>query len=498
MGEIKKFSFSNIKFKAWHGVLIAVLVLSLGLGVSVSKYASAWNSGDSSVQTIPPAANSAQRGGYVVEGAADAATTVQSGVSTPSVNAPTGAPGSGSQPIPSFSGLNVKGAIVNSTGPLMMFDDAILYGLTDVRNGLLNSTAGSPITIYDNLTLAGAGAGEPGNLTVGGNSVLNGTVDVRGTISNQGIAKMVGKPVTINDNLSVNGNINIVGDGISSGNIDASNGKMNHLEVGSISNVFSPLGYNELRIDDDLTVTGGVTTINGALNAGSANVANIQLTATNIRLLGATSASSLTVATNSTVSGNISLGGSLYNPNPLGQGDARGDGITPPNWINAPVSVIDGFSVVGGTFLQGELVAKGRSSLYGGVTISGSIGGGGAFTPGSLTVDGGIKAGSIGQYYKVDKTAPIAANSNANVRTRCLSGDIMMGCTGGLVDQPSAARFLGATIYYVSPTIECRAYGSAGAVAVNQLISEAMCFNPNGNATAAEAGTTLTVLNPRP
>lgn len=146
------------KFKLFHGVLVVAFILVLGFGLGLSYSVSAQQGGgqgngrDGDAQEEPQTERQEkperphERGAgkeYAVEGEAPEAVLGEGAdqhVEVPGRNDAAATPGSSSQPLPTFSGLNVKGAIVNTAGSLLFFDDAILYGLNDVRVGLINNS----------------------------------------------------------------------------------------------------------------------------------------------------------------------------------------------------------------------------------------------------------------------------------------------------------------------------------------------------------------------
>ena len=423
--------------KGWYKPAVVLVVLVFGVGIGLTNAAAS--------RTEPAPTPIAQRVRTEITDKVNAEGLVGTGVTLQDSNQPLNPPG-GNQPLPKFSGLNVQGPILSEgVKPLMFFDDAMLYGLTDVRNGLVNGAAApggvaAPLTIYDNLRIAGAGA-EAGDLFVGGlisgpvsgmgdtvgiknnlgvtgdlfvngsniifggasasiqgniifndetpvefmsginvngninnpiggditftdnltigsggagaatnkNLTVNGNIDLRGSISNQSIVNMIGKPISINDNLNVtgtttigsaatpknltvNGNITAAGDGIG-GAMTA-----NNLNVSEIANLADSV--SGVHIADDLNVTGSIISDLVIGNAGATK--------------------NLTVSGTSTLNGTLNIGGSLSNPNPNGVGDGG-----PSPWgNNAPVIINDGLSVIGTSLFQGSIKATNGFGSY--------------------------------------------------------------------------------------------------------------------------------------
>lgn len=131
------------RLKAWHGILVAVFILGLVAGAHFWGSASAQDGtgaiADSSTVVAPPE-DTSTRDVIAVEGGA---VDVSAGV-TVGTNRPAASPGTPSQPVPQFSAVNTP-VWVNSQGPAQIVDDLIVYGLTEVKGGLINNGGGAQI-----------------------------------------------------------------------------------------------------------------------------------------------------------------------------------------------------------------------------------------------------------------------------------------------------------------------------------------------------------------
>ncbi|MBI5412766.1 hypothetical protein HZA42_00275 [Candidatus Peregrinibacteria bacterium] len=121
-------------FHTARGVLFVALVLVTGFGALSSVYAATTSSTTGTRVSLPD--SSTNTDGTVRSITRDV--NVDFGVDI-GPNIPSGAPGSSAtQPLPKFSGINAP-VWINSTGPVQVGDDMIVYGITDVRNGLVNN-----------------------------------------------------------------------------------------------------------------------------------------------------------------------------------------------------------------------------------------------------------------------------------------------------------------------------------------------------------------------
>ncbi|MBI2638174.1 hypothetical protein HYW83_01140 [Candidatus Peregrinibacteria bacterium] len=137
------------RFKEWYGILIAVFIVGLIAGANLWGNASAQsdvgedNSGGAAggdAATVHRPADPRERAAIAVEGGA---VDVSSGV-TVGNNTPGASPGTPSQPVPHFSALNSP-VWVSTQGPAQIVDDLIIFGLTEVKGGLINNGAvGAP------------------------------------------------------------------------------------------------------------------------------------------------------------------------------------------------------------------------------------------------------------------------------------------------------------------------------------------------------------------
>ena len=474
MGIFRKFSFGNINLKTWHGVLVVAFVLTLSLGLGISRYALAWSSvANPALQTTPPVGDSALRVGSTAEGAAavDTKLTTDGGFLVPNSSNPTGAPGNGSQPVPSFSGLNIKGPIVNSAGPISIFDDTILYGLTDARSGLVNSSApggvATPLTIYDNLKVAAVNPTEPGDIIVdgsvknsnatalvldsdgiytAGDSILGGKLSVSGAVRNL----VNGAPFLIDDTLSVTGNASV------SGTLDVKGTIFNSATTGGLAVLPAPVSIN-----DNLAVAGNAT-VNGTLTV-----------ATN-----ATVSGNLTIIGSSTIN-SLSVGGFISNPNAGGV----------PWGSDGPVVVQDGFYVSGKTILNGLLTVDDSLVLTG--TISDSDGSvnimDGLNVTGASLFLGSIRAtNGFGTYSRVPSVITVAAGAVTSVTATCPAGATLISCTPTTASDGNFSA--GAWTSYVQimslyPDLDakrCTMWAKNTAAASEKYFGVyAICLNPN-------------------
>lgn len=224
------------KLQTWHGVVVGVLVLGLGLGFSITTGTSLAQSPLQSTapcalpNCVPAPAPAASASGVVRE-IQSGAVNVASGVEV-STN-PNAKPGSSNaQPLPTFSGVSAP-LWVSTSGPAQVADDLVIYGLTDLKNGFINtaqaasSTAAAPIaptltpvTVYDNLYISGnTSTSEAGNLYLNGSiNNLNGNINLipaggatKQTVIITGSQEVSGK-LNVGDDTQLTSNLNVLGD----------------------------------------------------------------------------------------------------------------------------------------------------------------------------------------------------------------------------------------------------------------------------------------------
>lgn len=199
----------NKKINFWYGVPAILLIVGIFLGMGLSTYVLAAST-DVSLPEAPLTVGGTLRdvgGGELTD------------LTLPSSNQPVEEP-PGSQPIATFSGIDAPW-ILNSKSdpskgqyfPLEIPDDLVIYGLNEVRQGIVNTTGTpriclpsapctggpNPVFIYDNLEVKGNGS-EPGNLIVRGNLQLADTGAYLQILGTSNIA-----------DLNVNGDINVSG-----------------------------------------------------------------------------------------------------------------------------------------------------------------------------------------------------------------------------------------------------------------------------------------------
>ncbi|MEK7524353.1 MAG: CARDB domain-containing protein [Patescibacteria group bacterium] len=117
--------------KFWHGALLIVLVFGIGVG---AHFSTGSVSAQDAVQLDLPADSA---NGDSVRPLESGAKNFSNGIDLGNP-LPSGSPGSATQPVPNFSGINAPWW-VNSVGPVEVPDDSIFHGLVDVRRGLINN-----------------------------------------------------------------------------------------------------------------------------------------------------------------------------------------------------------------------------------------------------------------------------------------------------------------------------------------------------------------------
>ncbi len=297
------------KLQTWHGVALGLLVLGLGLGVSITTgtslaQAPAQTTAPCVLPTCIPAPAPAADANGVVRNIQGGAVNVSSGVEV--ATNPNATPGtSSSQPLPTFSGVSAP-LWVSSNGPAQVVDDLVVYGLTDLKNGFINTAqaAGStaaaplfpsltPVTVYDNLYVSGnTSTSEAGNL------YLNGSINnLNGNINLIPAGDATKRTVVITGSEQVSGKLNVGGDTQVAGNLSVL-GSTQVLGLAAdtvttndavVSNTFAVNGTTTLKntmvngngmVKGILIITGSVNALGpikttGSINAGTGASNNI-------------------------------------------------------------------------------------------------------------------------------------------------------------------------------------------------------------------------------
>ncbi|MBI5412764.1 hypothetical protein HZA42_00265 [Candidatus Peregrinibacteria bacterium] len=185
-------------FKVWHGVSTGIFALGLGLGITLST------GGVFAVLMAPSDPASPPR--TTITNAVDLSGGVNLGQ-----NAPNGNPGnSATQPVPKFSGINTPW-VVNDAGPVQIPDDAVLYGLTDIKGAIINTKSGQPVKIFDSVSIQG-------DARFDGRLVSNATPNANGVRNLAVIPNAGGYSV----NLDVQGSVGATGNITLGGNLTTS------------------------------------------------------------------------------------------------------------------------------------------------------------------------------------------------------------------------------------------------------------------------------------
>ncbi|MFA6521345.1 MAG: hypothetical protein WCT53_03115 [Candidatus Gracilibacteria bacterium] len=461
--------------KGWYKPAVVLVVLVFGVGIGLTNAAP--------LARIEPAPTPiAQRVRTEITDKVNAEGLVGTGVTLQDSNQPLNPPG-GNQPLPKFSGLNVQGPILSEgVKPLMFFDDAMLYGLTDVRNGLVNGAApggvAAPVTIYDSLRIDGAG-GTPGDLFVSG------------TLSGPNSA--FGDTVGIKKNLGVEGDLFVNGSNVLFG------GASTNIQGNIVFNDATPVEFmSGLKVTGNSTLTGNLAmpTANSYINSGDFNdnvpvwIRDALDISGKVKNPGAPFTiddelvvGSVAVPKTLTVNGTAIInndnpgaysltiqGGSLKVDNNLRAGTINSDGST----------FVDNGSlwVSGGDInLNGGKLYTTNKNDFNPVVIEDP-----------LTVNGHVRStGGFGTYSRVASAVrTVAAGAADSVAATCPAGTILISCTPTTdsdVNFSSASwtSYVQIMSVYPDPAARtCTMWGKNTAAAADKYFGVyAMCLNPN-------------------
>lgn len=168
--------------KKWL-VALALSTIAVSLGISGIAYGS-----------VIPLPNPPISSGGIVRnpdpGAVDLSQGVDSGPTVPSI--PVGS--SSSLPVPHFAAVDAPVWFTDAARSVQISNDVTAHGFVDAQMGLVNSQTAAPagtglvtpVTVYDDLYVAGNGASEPGNVVIKGALTIgqvNSTSQVTGDLN---------------------------------------------------------------------------------------------------------------------------------------------------------------------------------------------------------------------------------------------------------------------------------------------------------------------------
>lgn len=454
-------------------------------------------------------------------------------------NLPTDSPGSDTQPLPSFSGINTP-VWISEQGPVQIVDDAILWGLNDVRVGLINngtstttaatfdgsrstadiSTPGfiksliptaraqaasgqqepqttqttasinlHPVTIYDDLLVNGNGASEPGEIRA------NGVIQAGAGITSTGQIQSTGDLTILDGNLTVDGNA-VIGTFADPKQIMVTGGTtlLGNVAIGLPETPKGLALYGDLAIEGNTTSYGdvqiglpsslghktltvnGTTTVNGNSLLGGGVLIGTIADPKGIRVTGDTTLlGNLLIGLPSTPK-QVTLSGNLII---TGTTTSYGD-ITIGTASNH--KTLNVYGSVGANMLRGaELAVMNDATILENLTVGSAT----SAAIETLTVYGDIKGTQIGAFHVRTSDAKLITSNiidddwptTATASKSCLSGEIILSCSGFFDPGPRAGQRAEFDSKINGTVCEVRARTSPLAASVR---AQAVCFDPNG------------------